>query len=78
MGSVNEFIAEATNSNLSHKDYYEENWLDFFGRLSDEARKCILIAEEVKIGTAKLQEDLQKICEQRLGELYNKLYQQNI
>jgi hypothetical protein len=75
-GEINNFLKDSADSSLSGQFYYEEYWLDFFGKLVNEAKKILNQHEGDVIDPQRLRDDLQRISEAGLGELKAKINEQ--
>jgi hypothetical protein len=73
-GEIRNFLKESADSPMARKAYYEEYWLDFFGKLMNEAQRIVNLHEKEVVDPERLRFDLQRISEDGLGELRAKMF----
>ena len=74
---LGEFLGRAAVASIDPQVFYEENWLNYFVRLSERARNLVAEYDMDHLPSGELRDQLQEICENGLKELYEQLYRRS-
>ena len=74
---LGEFLGRAAVACIDPQVFYEENWLNYFGRLSERARYLVAEYDMDHLPSGELRDQLQEICENGLKQLYEQLYKRS-